>query len=216
MPHHRTKGTAESSVAHRQRKPSPHEKGSHFYIRVSATGIALKFFMCHPLRLIGGPWALLLIKPPTFSRGVEEAVNPYQNYQQVGIATADPGRLVIMLYEGAIKSLNQSAQLFPTDAQVASTKLTRALEIINYLRTCLDHQRGGEIAFNLNRLYEYMRDRLSEANIHRDVDMIHEVIGLLQTLLEGWRGIILNNQATAPEEAPAETNTDEAKISMVG
>lgn len=116
-------------------------------------------------------------------------MRPYQKYQQVKITTADPLQIVVLLYEGAIKNLNQWLSLVGSDDELASARLVRTQEIINYLRTVLDHQQGGDIADNLERLYNYMRDRLSEANLHRDRDKVQEVIGLLQTLLEGWHGI---------------------------
>lgn len=116
-------------------------------------------------------------------------MRPYQKYQQVKITTADPLQIVVLLYEGAIKNLNQWLSLIGSDDELASARLVRTQEIINYLRTVLDHQQGGEIADNLERLYNYMRDRLGEANLHRDRDKVQEVIGLLQTLLEGWHGI---------------------------
>ncbi|MCE5230236.1 flagellar export chaperone FliS [bacterium] len=116
-------------------------------------------------------------------------MRPYQMYQQVKITTADPLQIVVLLYEGAIKNLNQWLMLIDSDMELATAKLVRTQEIINYLRTALDHEQGGEIAFNLERLYNYMRDRLSEANLDRSKAKVQEVIGLMQTLLEGWHGI---------------------------
>lgn len=122
-------------------------------------------------------------------------MRPYQNYQRVNISTADPVRIVVLLYEGAIKNLNQAMRLVGQDNDTFSAKINRTLDIINYLRNALDHQKGGEIAGNLERLYDYMRDTLNQANISKDNEKIQLVIGLLQTVLEGWRGII-SNQTT--------------------
>jgi flagellar protein FliS len=117
-------------------------------------------------------------------------MQPYQKYQKVNVSTADPLRIVILLYEGAIKNLHQAIRLLEENAAYeASAKINRTQDIVNYLRGCLDHEKGGEIAFNLDRLYVYMRDALIQANIHRDQARLREVIKLLQTLLEGWRGI---------------------------
>ncbi len=118
----------------------------------------------------------------------------YQNYQRVDVSTADPVRIVVMLYEGAIKNLNQAILLFDANALDASAKITRTLDIINYLASALDHEKGGEISMNLERLYDYMRDTLAFANIHKDKEKLAQVIGLMQTLLEGWRAIV-NYQA---------------------
>lgn len=137
-------------------------------------------------------------------------MRPYQMYQQVKITTADPLQIVVLLYEGAIKNLNQWLMLIDTDVDTASARLMRTQEIINYLRASLDHSHGGEIAFNLERLYNYMRDRLIEANLQRDRAKVQEVIGLLQTLLEGWHGI-----SNRPKPL-GEMNPAAEPVSMVG
>lgn len=139
-------------------------------------------------------------------------MRPYQNYQHIDVSTAEPLRIIVLLYEGAIKNLNQAARLFPTDANTASARLNKALDIINYLRNSLDFEQGGDVAFNLGRLYEYMRDVLAHANISRDVEKIQEVIGLLQTLLEGWRGIATNHTTLTDSTDPANA----VKVSLVG
>ncbi|MEN6625140.1 MAG: flagellar export chaperone FliS [Candidatus Sumerlaeia bacterium] len=138
-------------------------------------------------------------------------MRPYQMYQQVNITTADPLQIVVLLYEGAIKNLNQWLLLTGTDDELASARLIRTQEIINYLRVSLDHAQGGEIAFNLERLYDYMRDRLNEANLNRDRDKVQEVINLMQTLLEGWHGIS-NHAGSVAENAPMPTQP----VTMVG
>jgi flagellar protein FliS len=133
--------------------------------------------------------------------GSKTMMKSYQkNYQRVEIATADPVRIVVLLYEGAIRNLNIAARNIETDKELASAKICRTLEIVNYLRNALDHEQGGEISLNLQRLYEYMRDQLNEANIHSDASKLAEVVNLLQILLEGWRGISANQTAT-PEAA---------------
>lgn len=137
-------------------------------------------------------------------------MRPYQMYQQVKITTADPLQIVVLLYEGAIKNLNQWLMLIDTDADTASARLLRTQEIINYLRAALDHQQGGEIAFNLERLYNYMRDRLIEANLQRDRAKVQEVIQLLQTVLEGWHGI-----SNRPKPVNEVSHSSEP-VSMVG
>lgn len=143
----------------------------------------------------------------------------YQKYQRINVSTADPLRIVIMLYEGAIKNLNQALRLIDGNAAEAGNKIVRAIDIVNYLRNSLDHSKGAEIASNLERLYDYVRDLLTRANIHRDAALIQEGISLLQTLLEGWRGI-LSNQATEhdaePEPAAAPTPGVMTGLSMVG
>lgn len=151
-------------------------------------------------------------------------MRPHQSYQKVNVSTADPVRIIVLLYEGAIKNLNQAIRAIDGDRELMSAKITRTLDIINYLRNALDHEKGGEIAGNLERLYEYMRDVLSQANIHPDAAKMEHVISLLQTVLEGWRGIVANQ--TADGEAAADPAAAEApqapppprpaNLSMVG
>ena len=128
---------------------------------------------------------------------------PFQTYQRMAVSTADPLRIVVLLYEGAIKNLNQALPLIGPNPEQAAGRIARTLEIINYLRSALDHDKGGEIATNLERLYDYMRDVIAEANIQRDAGRLREVIGLLQTLLEGWRGISQPGNHTDGEEKPS-------------
>lgn len=149
-------------------------------------------------------------------------MRPHQNYQKVNVSTADPVRIIVLLYEGAIKNLNLAMRGIGQDNALVSTKITRTLDIINYLRNALDHERGGEIAGNLERLYEYMRDVLSKANISLEADKLQQVISLLQTLLEGWRGIVASqgSDGEGAMEAAGGLNAAPASptlnLSMVG
>ncbi|AKN27453.1 flagellar protein FliS [Stutzerimonas stutzeri] len=65
----------------------------------------------------------------------------------------------------------------------------KSIAIIGGLREALDHEVGGELSANLDRLYEYMIRRLTEANRNNDADALAEVAGLLQEVKEGWDGI---------------------------
>ncbi len=130
-------------------------------------------------------------------------MRPQQNYRRVQIATADPTQIVVMLYEGAISNLNQTQRLLGTDDAKALERVARTQEIINYLRSVLDHQRGGEISANLERLYEYMRDKLNETLIQRTPAPVGEVIHLLGILLEAWRGVAQQSAEPEPADEPA-------------
>ena len=127
----------------------------------------------------------------------------YQKYQVTEIKTSDPVKIVVLLYEGAIKNLNQTIRLWEADnSATASAKLMKTQEIIRYLSSTLDFEKGGEIAGNLERLYDYMRDQLNEANIKKDAALTESVIALLQTLLDGWQGIAGQQaEATVAEDA---------------
>lgn len=131
--------------------------------------------------------------------------NPYQTYRKASVQTSDPIKLVVMLYEGAIRNLRQAIGHHEGGRRAeASDRINKTLDIINYLHNCLDFEKGGEISQNLARLYDYARDTLNEANIHLDVEKIQTAIELLTTLLDGWRGVVNETQSDA------ETQTGEA------
>ena len=95
--------------------------------------------------------------------------NAHSTYKSVQITTTDRGRLLLMMYEGAIKFLKQSnAGLEEKDIPKFCRFLSKAQAIIAELMNTLDYEKGGEIAVDLNRLYDFMLFYLTEANLHRD------------------------------------------------
>jgi len=113
-----------------------------------------------------------------------------RTYQEHAVATQTRGRLVVLLYEGAIKFLDQAKHELEADNYVAKGRfINKALAILNELDACLDVENGGEVASNLRRLYHFMIRHLSEANTHRDPQRIQEVIDCLRDLNEGWKAI---------------------------
>ena len=131
-------------------------------------------------------------------------MNPYQTYLRTSIQTADRCQVIVLLYEGAVKNLNCAiAQLEEgqVEQQDWSAKIAETLEIINFLSTSLDYEKGGEIAQNLANLYDYIRDIIANANIKQEVEPLKEASALLGTLLEGWHGIS-GNQETPGELEP--------------
>lgn len=129
----------------------------------------------------------------------------YRSYQRVRIATSDPTKIIVMLYEGSLRNLYQAIEHFKSDRRhEGSDRITRTLDIVHYLGVTLDHEKGGDVAANLARLYDFIRDTLCEANIHADADKIHVAINVLQTLLEGWQGIMTKEgEEPASNDAPA-------------
>jgi flagellar secretion chaperone FliS len=106
------------------------------------------------------------------------------------VASASPHRLVEMLLDGALARIAK-AQVHLERGETAEkgATISFAMQIIDGLRASLDMQRGGEIAANLDRLYDYMLRRLLEANLHGSSEMLTEVSGLLQEIRSGWVGI---------------------------
>jgi flagellar protein FliS len=111
-------------------------------------------------------------------------------YKEHAVSTQTRGRLIVLLYEGAIKFLRQAIASLEAGDYVEKGKfLNKAQAILVELDTCLDMEAGGEIAQNLHGLYGFMSQRLDEANMKRDPERIRQVITCLEELLEGWKAV---------------------------
>ena len=111
-------------------------------------------------------------------------------YQQTAIGTQSKGRLIVMLYDGAIKFMKLAIKELEAGNHAAKGQyLNRAQDIVNELNAVLDIEAGGEIARNLRRLYVFVNRRLSEANAKRDPQMIRDVITLMEELNQSWKAI---------------------------
>lgn len=128
--------------------------------------------------------------------------HPYARaYQTQSILTASPGQLVLLMYDGALRFMAQARAAFAlpeenlTRIQTINTALLRAQAVIAELRANLDMKAGGELATNLDRLYDYHLRRLQEANIRKDEAPLIEVERLVRSLREGWAEMLLGNEA---------------------
>ena len=113
------------------------------------------------------------------------------NYRQNQILFSTPAQTVLMLYEGAIRFLGQAInKLIEKGNMGEKAKLVeKAVNIIDYLKSCLDKDNGGEVTDNLDRIYEYMLIELTEANLNNDKNKIEEVVKLFLPLAEAWADI---------------------------
>jgi len=115
----------------------------------------------------------------------------FQRYQQIQVETANKGKLLIMLYQGCIKFLRLAKKsIDEKDPEGANHYLIRSQNIVNELRSTLDLEKGGKIAENLDKLYDFMLVQLIEANIKKDGEMIQIVEKLMLDLLNAWQEII--------------------------
>ncbi len=111
-------------------------------------------------------------------------------YKQQSIMTAPPERLVVMLYDGAIRFFFQAAAAMREDARAtALERLDRGEAIVDHLLQTLDMERGGEIAQRLEGIYVFSKPLLLEARLERDADKIDLVRGYLTELREAWAQI---------------------------
>ncbi len=122
-----------------------------------------------------------------------------QAYQKVAVNTVDQRKLIVMLYDGAIKFLGQAVEnLHAAQHYEAHTNMIRGKSIIAELLASLNMEQGGDIAANLQRLYAYMFNELIEANLHKDAERINRVISLLKELRVAWKNV---KQTGAPADA---------------
>ena len=133
--------------------------------------------------------------------------HPYQNYQTAEVQTADQRRLIIMLYDGAIRFLKKAdGKIEAKDFEGAHNYLVRSREIVAELLASLRPEIAGQVGTNLKRLYVYVFNRIVEANLLKDQALLAEVIGILTTLREGWENIKPAPQARGPGEELRKVN----------
>lgn len=117
--------------------------------------------------------------------------NGIQSYRKTNVMTANPKRLIIMCYEGAIENLKISKQKYiEQDYDGRSKALSKAQDIINELVCALDFEKGGAIAMSLDSLYNYMLRRIIHADVNKDVTPIDEIIGMLYELKSAWEEVL--------------------------
>ncbi len=122
------------------------------------------------------------------------AFNALQQYQTVNTqaqaAAANPHRLIQMLMEGGLTRLAQARGAMEREQTALKGELIgKAIGIVGGLRQGLDLEQGGEIAVNLDRLYDYMTRRLMEANVQNDPAILEEISSLLREVKDGWDAI---------------------------
>ena len=119
------------------------------------------------------------------------AMRQYQSVNnQAQAIEADPHRLIQMLIEGGLTRLAQARGAMERNQTALKGELVgKAIAIIGGLRQGLNVEQGGELAVNLDRLYEYMTTRLMEANLKNDLVILEEVSGLLREVKTGWDAI---------------------------
>lgn len=134
------------------------------------------------------------------------AINAYATVGvQTGAMSASPHKLISMLYDGARSAIARAKFCLELeDVQGRGNAISKAIDIIdNGLRAVLDHDSGGEIAANLEALYDYMTRRLLLANLRSDATLLAEVDALLENLATAWAQIE-NPEATPSVEARPE------------
>jgi len=139
----------------------------------------------------------------------QRGVNAYAKVGlETGVAAASPHKLIVMLYDGAIVAiLNAMTHMKAGNIEEKGKAISKAIQIVdNGLRASLDREVGGDIARNLDALYEYMSSRLLTANLQNSPDILEEVRGLLADLRDTWKQIGDEPAGAAPLRAPSLAN----------
>ena len=119
------------------------------------------------------------------------ALNQYKQVStKAAIESADPHTLIQLLINGVLERLN-SAKFHMLENNVAKKgeNISKAISILDGLRASLDMEKGGEMAENLEGLYDYMQRQLLKANYHNKSENIDEVISLMNEIRSGWMAI---------------------------
>ena len=107
-----------------------------------------------------------------------------------GVENADRHRLIQMMIDGAIEKINRAKFFLETDNIAGRGEhVSWAISIINGLSSSLDLERGGELAENLDKLYQFAIVTLLEANVQASHEKLDSVLGVLNTIKAGWDGI---------------------------
>lgn len=125
------------------------------------------------------------------SAKINSALSSYSDYgYNSEIEYADPHRLIQMLFEGALKRIAYAKGAMQRKSIAEKGKfISQTIEIIGGLRASLDVEDGGDIAANLESLYEYISRRLVTANLKNSEEMLDEVSGLLLDVKVAWDAI---------------------------
>jgi flagellar secretion chaperone FliS len=108
-------------------------------------------------------------------------------YRRTEVQSSSPVGLVVMLYDGALRFINEAREAIARqDVRARTTAVSKTLAIIAELQNTLNMREGGEVAAELDRLYSYMSTRLLDVTAKSDVTAANEVHKLLTTLRDGW------------------------------
>lgn len=123
--------------------------------------------------------------------------NAYQAYNNSKILTASPAELTLMLYEGAIKFCNIAIMgIEENNIEKAHNNIIKVEKIIAEFQATLDEK--YEVSKDFDNVYNYLRQRLEEANLKKDKEILEEVLGHLRTMRDTWKEVMrLNKMAKA-------------------
>lgn len=128
-----------------------------------------------------------------------------QQYESNRVLSASPMELILMLYDGGLRALSQAITAFDAEDELERindihVNLLRAQDFITELACSLDVEKGGELAEQLDRLYEFMLHHLAMANSNKNLKAVKDVHAMLSELRDSWQTCM----ASVPREEQAE------------
>ena len=118
------------------------------------------------------------------------AMNPVNAYRQTRVKTASQGKIIVMLYDEAIRQIDIAKQAIDNDTRQydqVNNAIGKAQDIITELMVSLDFEKGGDFAQSLFNLYMFFNNQLMEANLGKDAQPLQKVRGFLAELREAWQ-----------------------------
>ena len=124
-------------------------------------------------------------------------INSYElcrHYQNVQTSTASQGRLILMMYEGAINFVKVAREKIEAkDIKGKGLYLGKARRIIAELRSSLNFEEGAEIAKGLDMIYSFLTRQITHVNTTNDPAPLENVLKILMTLEDGWKQVVSEN-----------------------
>lgn len=135
--------------------------------------------------------------------------HPFHKYKQTQVTSASREKLLLMLYEGAIKFTKKAiVAIEEKNIPDRCTNIGRAYDIVLELNNTLDHEVGGDISRNLEQLYMFITDRYTKANMTASVQPLKDALQILETLYEGWVQAVEKLKKEEAGKAQQKTGSD--------
>ena len=132
----------------------------------------------------------------------------FDEYKKNKVITASGTELIVQLYDEVVRNikiarevLGKDNKLLFDDIKSKSKAINKSVNIITELANVLDMEKGGEIAVNLGKLYEFINMRLLNANVNNDPVMLDDALRVLNELREAWVGILKQENKDKQREA---------------
>jgi flagellar protein FliS len=129
----------------------------------------------------------------------------FNAYLETGIKTASQGKLIVLLYDEAIRQIttaigkiDSGGKVKPREIEVFNRNILKAQDIITELMVSLDMEKGGEVATNLLALYVYFNHELLDAHISMNKEKLSFIFGMLSQLRDAWAAAAVNAVSIQP------------------